>query len=297
MGYGRTLAGANCDVVVYGDSAAMTGIVPAVVERETGLKTCNIAEVGPVRLVGVAPTLDVYLRQNRRPRAIVLWYAPWNFRRWREEEWDRNPVQVEGIYYLLRYGNLQRSARMLLRHRHASAKYGVWVMLTEAKQCAQILLRMATGQAAPDMDAWEERMARRGVFTTNHSPQRGCMPRKDLSKDDIQADPAWAEAMRARYRESAERVLLMVSPLADCDALGKVSAERLQGLTDNRIRTLPVEMFNGEDVHFSTAGAEQTSAELALEIKESAGNQPIWQGRANGRNWSRTSRESMLLSR
>src|ERR1700677_5129291 len=33
----------NCDVLVYGDSTAMTGIDPEVVDRQTGFKTCNIS--------------------------------------------------------------------------------------------------------------------------------------------------------------------------------------------------------------------------------------------------------------
>src|ERR1700761_7555586 len=36
------MQGRDCDVLVYGDSTAMTGINPAVVSQETGFRTCNI---------------------------------------------------------------------------------------------------------------------------------------------------------------------------------------------------------------------------------------------------------------
>src|SRR6476660_8310345 len=38
LGYGLTLDHAKCDVMIYGDSSALTGIDPAVIEQQTGLK-------------------------------------------------------------------------------------------------------------------------------------------------------------------------------------------------------------------------------------------------------------------
>src|SRR3954470_19452921 len=40
LGDGLTLERGNCDVVIYGDSSALTGVVPAVIQEQTGLNTC-----------------------------------------------------------------------------------------------------------------------------------------------------------------------------------------------------------------------------------------------------------------
>jgi hypothetical protein len=45
------MQGRNCDVLVYGDSTAMTGIDPEVVDRATGFHTCNIAVTNAVLAV------------------------------------------------------------------------------------------------------------------------------------------------------------------------------------------------------------------------------------------------------
>ncbi len=61
-GYGSKLRGADCQVVVDGDSTALVGVLPEVIEQRTGLKTCNIAEVAGVKVVNGMMVLDDYLR-------------------------------------------------------------------------------------------------------------------------------------------------------------------------------------------------------------------------------------------
>src|SRR5690242_12315625 len=51
----------DCDVLIFGDSTAMTGIDPDVVERNTGFRTCNIAVTNAVLAVTHNLTLDHFL--------------------------------------------------------------------------------------------------------------------------------------------------------------------------------------------------------------------------------------------
>ena len=44
LGYGSQLRNADCKITIYGDSTAMIGINPGIIQKRTGLSTCNIAE-------------------------------------------------------------------------------------------------------------------------------------------------------------------------------------------------------------------------------------------------------------
>ena len=61
----------DCDVLIFGDSTAMTGINPDVVERNTGFKTCNIAVTNSVLAVTHNLTLNRYLANNAKPRVLL----------------------------------------------------------------------------------------------------------------------------------------------------------------------------------------------------------------------------------
>src|SRR5579859_3101721 len=62
------MANRDCDVLIFGDSTAMTGINPDVVESNTGFKTCNIAVTNAVLAVTDNLTLNHYLAHNAKPK-------------------------------------------------------------------------------------------------------------------------------------------------------------------------------------------------------------------------------------
>jgi hypothetical protein len=51
IGYSRTLHHADCQVVLTGDSSALTGLDPQAVMRVTGMTACNVAEGGTITAV------------------------------------------------------------------------------------------------------------------------------------------------------------------------------------------------------------------------------------------------------
>ena len=68
----------NSDVVIFGDSSALYGINPTLITRETGLRTINLPNT-----IGNFTVLDDlglarYLRVNRPPRLIVLYFSAWD---------------------------------------------------------------------------------------------------------------------------------------------------------------------------------------------------------------------------
>ncbi len=79
LGYGETLHGTKCDVLISGDSTAMVGVDPAEIQHRTGLSACNIAEYAGIQLLTGTQILDDFLRKNPRPRYLIFLEAPENY--------------------------------------------------------------------------------------------------------------------------------------------------------------------------------------------------------------------------
>ena len=93
----------DCDVLIYRDSTAMTGINPDVVERNTGFKTCNISVTNSVLAVTHNLTLNQYLANNGKPRVLLIQLSPDGFQP-ESNAWDQT-VYPEGLLELLRHGH------------------------------------------------------------------------------------------------------------------------------------------------------------------------------------------------
>jgi hypothetical protein len=104
----------DCDVLIYGDSTAMTGIDPAVVERNTGFKTCNISVTNAVLAVTHNLTLNHYLARNGKPRVLLIQLSPDGFQP-ESNQWSQT-IYPEGLLELLRHGSPAESRHVLLTH-------------------------------------------------------------------------------------------------------------------------------------------------------------------------------------
>src|SRR5277367_1949821 len=111
----------NCDVLVFGDSTAMTGVNPDVVERETGFKTCNISVTNSVLAVTHNLTLNRYLERNARPRVLLIQLSPDGFQP-ESNSWSQT-VYAEGLLELLRHGTPADVRRALLTHPQESIAF------------------------------------------------------------------------------------------------------------------------------------------------------------------------------
>ena len=104
----------DCDVLVFGDSTAMTGIDPEVVARKTGFKTCNIAVTNAVLAVTGNLTLDHFLQQNGRPKMLIVQLSPEDFQQ-ENRVWSHT-IYPEGMLELLRHGSPEEARRVLLKN-------------------------------------------------------------------------------------------------------------------------------------------------------------------------------------
>ena len=111
----------ECDVLVYGDSTAMTGINPEVVESNTGFRTCNIAVTNAVLAVTNNLTLDHFLAHNARPNVILVQLSPDGFQS--ENHAWRKTIYAEGMLELLRHGRPGEARRVMVSHPQESIAF------------------------------------------------------------------------------------------------------------------------------------------------------------------------------
>lgn len=252
----------DCDVLVFGDSTAMTGINPDVVERDTGLKTCNIAVTNAVLAVTNNLTLNHYLQQNARPRVLLVQLSPDSFQR-DNRVWERT-IYAEGLLELLRHGSPEESRRTLVQHpREAiafagyaagySAFYGikdVWFHLTHLRSEEDLIT------------------VRNGFFTPPAPPRTFC--------DTVTTVPAATRGDYPRtivdeyHRQYATRtglVLVNVAPIPSCDENLAAYSSQLDGITSNNVLPLPIGLFN-DGRHYTATGANVVSSLVSEELKE-----------------------------
>lgn len=262
IGYSLTLHHADCQVVLTGDSSALTGLDPLVVSRATGLSACNIAEGGTVTTVTGWYPLDAYLKQNAAPKYIVFMFTPSLFRR--SHSWRDSSSYVEGIVYLLQFERNEDTYLQLLRHPFETLNFSAWA----AKSILSDAMVRLTDPHKYDgvEDPALRRQRHNGLFTFYSSPETKCY-RNGWDKDmKIVPDPEWVSGLRQKYGVTGTHVIVNVAPVADCDDMTDVYEHALTGLHDNPLEVLPIGMFNNQDVHFTPSGAEHVSLGVANQI-------------------------------
>ena len=69
----------DCEILIYGDSSAMTGVDPVRLEALTHRKACNISQTQPTVVATGTLPIDLYLKQNALPKHLVIQLAPETF--------------------------------------------------------------------------------------------------------------------------------------------------------------------------------------------------------------------------
>ncbi len=255
LGYGSRLHGADCEVVVDGDSSALTGVVPAVIEQRTGLKTCNIADVAGVKYINGMAVLDGYLARNRPPRFLVLLFVPENLNN------PRNWVEVahfEGWFYALRF----HRGRALL---HRIVEDPEDFMISAELGLRTGLQWLPFPPLPPELAQARERHG--GRLAEPGPPPNECAPPLRMRPPD----PAWVAGLRERYSRPGTTVLIDVTPEPRCDPSFAFYALRLgPGLIDNTLQSLPLNNYTDTGrLHTGEAGAQILSERLAEQIAAS----------------------------
>jgi len=258
----------DCDVVVFGDSTAMTGINPDVVESHTGYKTCNIAVTNAVLAVTNNLALDSFLAHNARPRILLVQLSPDDFQS-ASHSWHKT-IYAEGLLELLRHGNPSEARRTLLTHPQEAvsfagyaagftAYYGikdVWFHITKLR---------------PEEDTVH---VRNGFFTPPAKARTFCDPAEAFA-DPTQGtfSRSMVQNLHADYGGRSGLVLINVAPIPSCDQNLAAYEAQLDGVTSNSLLPLPIGLFN-DGRHYTAMGSTVVSRLIANELNEQATANP-----------------------
>ena len=247
--YPFTLRNSNCEVIIYGDSSALTGISPLPIEAATSLRTCNIAQPNTALAIAGTFALDSYLKNNARPKFLIFQFTAPDF-----SPWDSNGrLYEEGALQLVRHKLDLQTFRLFARHP------------MEALEFSEFILRSALLEkdwtAGTYERAWAEIRLTQGLFTAPMSPLTHCLG--DL--EEKAPDARWIRNLREKYSVGGTRVLVYAAPQPECDNSYEYYAEKIAPLADNRLQRYSIQMFN-EKNHFTREGANLNSARIASEI-------------------------------
>jgi hypothetical protein len=259
----------DCDVLIFGDSTAITGIDPAVVERNTGFKTCNIAVTNAVLSVTHNLTLDQFLAKNGRPRVLLIQLSPDGFQP-ESTAWNRT-VYPEGLLELLRHGDPVEARRVLLRHPQQAVAFAGYAAGFTAYSALKDIWFHLTNRRADEGEV----TIRNGFFTPPSPPSTSCEPGAIFSNPEAGGSfpKALVEEYQNRYGPRSGVVLVNVAPIPSCDRNLAAFATQLNGVTSNTLLSLPVGLFN-DPRHYTAIGSVVVSRLVADELNAVAERNP-----------------------
>ena len=263
------MRGRECDVLVFGDSTAMTGIDPDRVQRETGFKTCNIAVTNAVLAVTHNLTLDHFLANNPKPRVLLIQLSPDGFQP-ESSSWT-STIYPEGMLELLRHGDPAQSRRILLHHPQEAIAFAGYAAGFSVYAVAKELWSHLTSTPAEG----DSVSIHNGFFTPPSPARKSCEPAEPLSNSV--AGGRYARSMVEEYQRkygSASRVVLVnVAPIPSCDRNLTAFSSQLNGVTSNTLLPLPVGLFN-DTRHYTADGSALVSRLVSQELNEVADSNP-----------------------
>jgi hypothetical protein len=252
--YAFSLKHVDCEVVIYGDSTALTGLDPTVVSNDTGLKTCNIAQSQSILEILGMSALDTYLQNNAAPKFIVMQFAPDTLSRGRSDFfWP------EGLTLLLRKRSLLEALPTFLRHPVRAYQFSIWAIKAKVSSLVHPPFDFAATEAIFH--------AHDGLTILPKPPQTRCYNDKAF----VQPTVGWVHGLKEKYAKNGTWVLVNVSPLPTCSPIASLAATGTLGVTDNSLPLYPVRLFCDIDRHLTLEGAERASRELSDQLLSETG--------------------------
>ena len=263
----------NCDVLVYGDSTAMTGIDPEVVQRDTGFHVCNIAVTNAVLAVTGNLTLDHFLQQNARPKMLIVQFSPDDFQA--ENRVWQHTIYAEGLLELLRHGSPDASRHVLLTHPHEAVAFAGYAAGYSAYYAIKDIWFRTTHLRAEE----DQVHVRNGFFTPPAPARTYCDASAKLGNPHGDFARSMADQYRSTYGASDSVVLVDVAPIPSCDDNLASYSRELKGITSNSLQPLPINLFN-DDRHYTAFGSRFVSTLIAQQVNEVAQQNPGLDNRA-----------------
>ncbi len=262
--YPFSLSHEDCQILIYGDSSAMTSVDPVKVEALTHRKTCNISQTQPTVVATETLTLDLYLKQNALPKYLVIQLAPETF--YQPHGLD-TLAGFDPILLMLRHDPGYATAKKLFQNPLPTLRFLSLVL--------QAKYRPNRAYGASFMELYKQPIAdyyaHSGFLTMPKASEEACGAAKPLGAP---ADFGWIDEARRRYEAEGVKVLVLVSPIPECDSQREIYRE-LDTHVDGVSGTLPLELFNDSDRHYTAEGSGVVSdmvAQKILALDRVAGN-------------------------
>jgi hypothetical protein len=198
------LAGDPADVLIVGDSSALLGAIPRVIENElTDLKVFNAALFGWSGSQSIRELLDRYIARNRHTRLVILHISMMN------PLFERDPEFIgryERMFPVLRYGSLGDIVDLFVSdRRYFSIAAGHLI------KYVQIAHPFSTEFYREQTESWAKE---KGWIANRAGPlPDDC---KLDSKKDV-PDTDYIDGLRKNLRSRGVRLAVYVSPMVACD--------------------------------------------------------------------------------
>ncbi len=252
-----TARNVNCEIVLFGDSTAITGIDPKVIEAATHLRTCNLAQTKGVLAVLGTSGLDMYLRHNPRPHILLIQFAGADF--YHAESWSDTGAYMEGVVPMLRFYPRRQLVNALLHHPEIYMGMMHFAYLTGPMNLLRNRLRRQVPPHSAKVPIDVHLVLPQPAF-------KSCKGVEDIDPMFHAPDASFIRELREHYGALADNLVLDAAPDSVCDGRLQFLENALQGL-NNRERPYPAQLFNEGYEHYTAQGAARLSAAIARQLE------------------------------
>jgi hypothetical protein len=197
----------------------------------------------------------VYLKQNALPKYLVIQLAPETFY---QPHGLETLSAFDPIMLMMRHDPGYATTKKLLQNPLPTLRFLSIVL--------QARYRPNRAYGASFMELYRgpiaDYYAHSGFLTMPKGPEGGCGEPKPLGAP---ADFGWIDEARKRYSAQGVKVLVLVSPTPECDPQKAIYRE-LDAHVDGVSTTLPLELFNDGDRHYTREGSAVVSEMVAQKI-------------------------------
>ena len=253
--YPFSLKHEDCEILIFGDSSAMTGVDPVKIEELTHRKTCNISQTQPTVVATGMLTVELYLKQNALPKYLVIQVSPDAF--YQPHGLD-TLAGFDPILLMLRHDPGYATTKKLLQNASPTLRFLSLVLQARYRPDRVYGARFLALYRQPIEDYY----AHSGFLTMPEPAEVGCGVARPLR---AAADFGWIDEARKRYSAEGVKVLVLASPIPECESQKDVYRELAPHL-DGELSTLPLGLFNDSDRHYTREGAGVVSGIVARKI-------------------------------
>ena len=231
----------DADVVIFGDSAAVTNIDPMRMTHDLGYKVIVLPNVATSLPVTGYDPLEQYLRTNKQPRLIVFYFSAWDLDFMHTHF---TPIVEEGLEMILLHGSWAQFGHYAIRHPGKIALFPFHFLASDNGIGDFLYFRR---HEVPRMEQGHL------LYLSHPTPMKSdCEFEPWLLKTGFK-DASAREAV-TRFTRPGTQTLVFLSPLPNCKSIDVIKNAPHPGLAIPPIQTLPPGNFREDtwQVHMLT---------------------------------------------